>query len=601
LVAFTAQATPETVAVSYYGAAYGNSAYVICGQSGKIDSSADGVTWTARTANAGTNTLNDVLYASGLTLFVCVGLTHVITTSAAGDTWAAQTSNVTGNIFAVAYKTTTDLLVAVTGSGEITISADGGTWAAQASGTTAALGGIAWNGTVWCAVGTGVTVTGDAAGTTWTVHTRPQSFSWVTSDGTYFYATQASSATCWISSDGITWVPYTTPAILLRIRWINSQLIGVTNAGTVYTSTDGMSWSTPAGIHGSALGAGTYTGRSYWLNSEFILTFSGGLYTSADGQEYHAHIGMTLNGVACSSGGALVAVGNNGLVLTSSDGGATWAQQQAFCGSDQTHWLDVAYSPSIDLFCAIGGGCTIYTSNDDGATWTHQPFTSALLGTTPAPSFLSVAWSPSLDLFVAVGAAGMIATSPDGAVWTVRTSGTALTLYQVCWNASLATFCAVGANGVVLLSTNGTTWALYPQGVPGDFSACASLEALGFVGWQGNNTWSSSGGTVWTLRMTTPGIGGTAGGKAFSGTVDAMACIPYTPYLVCTQDGRTQQVFGLDVIATLPAMLAGCYDSTHDRYIVVGASAYVCVLSRTYDKSTHFGLPALQNQWIKAL
>ena len=52
--------------------------------------------------------------------------------------------------------------------------------------------------------------------------------------------------------------------------------------------------------------------------------------------------------------------------------------------------------------------------------------------------------------FVAVGSNGTILTSRDGVSWTVRTSGTANTLYDVTYGNGL--FVAVGVYGTILTS-----------------------------------------------------------------------------------------------------------------------------------------------------
>jgi photosystem II stability/assembly factor-like uncharacterized protein len=51
--------------------AYGNNTWVVVGQSGTIKTSADGTTWTARTAVPDVERINDVAYGNGK--YVLVG------------------------------------------------------------------------------------------------------------------------------------------------------------------------------------------------------------------------------------------------------------------------------------------------------------------------------------------------------------------------------------------------------------------------------------------------------------------------------------------------------------------------------------------------
>lgn len=60
------------------------------------------------------------------------------------------------------------------------------------------------------------------------------------------------------------------------------------------------------------------------------------------------------------------------------------------------------------------------------------------------------------DVYVAVGDAGALLSSPDAETWTVRTSGTDLTLYDVAHGNN--TFVAVGQAGEILSSNDGVTW-----------------------------------------------------------------------------------------------------------------------------------------------
>jgi len=76
------------------GIAYGNELYVAVGYwydggwKGRITTSPDGTTWTARTSGFGSSYINDATYSSGL--FVAVGDGGKLETSPDGITWTGQ-------------------------------------------------------------------------------------------------------------------------------------------------------------------------------------------------------------------------------------------------------------------------------------------------------------------------------------------------------------------------------------------------------------------------------------------------------------------------------------------------------------------------------
>ncbi len=146
-------------------------------------------------------------------------------------------------------------------------------------------------------------------------------------------------------------------------------------------------------------------------------------------------------------GGAFVAVGETGAILTSPDG-ITWT----IGNSGTTNYLwGVTYGSGI--FVAVGDNHTILTS-PDGITWTirNSGTTIRLEGVTYGSG-----------TFVAVGGNGSILTSPDGITWTIRNSGTTNYLWGVTYGNG--TFVAVGyLFGTIFTSTDGITWTTTSSG-----------------------------------------------------------------------------------------------------------------------------------------
>lgn len=153
---------------------------------------------------------------------------------------------------------------------------------------------------------------------------------------------------------------------------------------------------------------------------------------------------------AAASPTTIVAVGNNGAVATSSDGGNTWVKQNS--GTTQT-LNAVAWSPALGLFVVAASSGFVFTS-PNGADWSPS--------TTPASStnsiLYSIAWSPTLNIFVAVGADGFIISSADGVSWgTVARFGSAV-LRGITWDGSAFFIINTSSDSDIITSTDGVNW-----------------------------------------------------------------------------------------------------------------------------------------------
>ena len=195
------------------------------------------------------------------------------------------------------------------------------------------------------------------------------------------------------------------PFNLSSVTYKNGLFIGVGDNNTVAISTNGTSW-------GKAI-----IGTNYQLNG--------------------VTAGSPIVGV--------VAVGFNGIIYGSPDGGYAWSAKT----SPTTQTLtDVTYGNS--LYVAVGENSTILTS-PDGNTWTsryvYSPVPATLRGVTYGGG-----------QFVAVGYGGMIFTSPNGISWTMRSTSSSLAMEDVAYGNGK--YVAVGGypNNERLISTDGITW-----------------------------------------------------------------------------------------------------------------------------------------------
>jgi hypothetical protein len=122
-------ATAVNIGYGKYSCAYGNSVYVVPGNSGNIKYSSDCATWTAAsTPSFGTTVIRGICYGDK---FVAVGESGKIGYSTDGNNWTQATSPVSGILYKVKYGVNMDGVpsyYAVGASGKIIRSPDGITW-----------------------------------------------------------------------------------------------------------------------------------------------------------------------------------------------------------------------------------------------------------------------------------------------------------------------------------------------------------------------------------------------------------------------------------------------------------------------------------------
>jgi len=154
---------------------------------------------------------------------------------------------------------------------------------------------------------------------------------------------------------------------------------------------------------------------------------------------------------ASSFGSAVVAAG----ILVSFDG-ALWQQANVTISPAFEEIFDEVYSPALKRWVFVGTDRVIFTT--DFIVWTEA-------SSVPVGSWRGVAWSESLDLFCAVrnnGTIDRVMTSPDGDVWTERVCPTSDTWQDVIWVEDFGLFVTgSGAfNTNILTSPNGIDWTL---------------------------------------------------------------------------------------------------------------------------------------------
>jgi len=184
---------------------------------------------------------------------------------------------------------------------------------------------------------------------------------------------------------------------------------------------------------------------------------NGIILTSSDGISWTKRTSVTTNNLYGVTYGnsTFVTVGDNATILTSSDG-TTWTNTSTnkrtlryFSKAETNNLYGVTYGDG--LFVVVGGDATIFTSSD-GTTWTER---DGLRSTWALPKYLKGV-TYRKKLFVAVGRNGLILNSPDGITWKQRKSGTKYNLVGITYRNGL--FVSVGKNGKIVTSFDGNWW-----------------------------------------------------------------------------------------------------------------------------------------------
>jgi len=235
--------------------AFGNNKFVAGGNSGKMATSTDGVTWVALADTTfGTNIINCIAY--GNNKFVAGSNRGQIAYSPDGITWEAVANSTfgTSGIRVIAYGN--GKFVAGGSNGKMATSTDGITWEAVANSTfgTDSIEDIAYGNGKFVAGGSNGNgkMAYSSDGAVWTPITLPANtkfYEGIAYGNSKFVAgadstEQGSSFQIIYSSDGITW---TTVSVSYR-SWIGEIVFGnnrfvFANSQSI-TSTDGVTWTT---------------------------------------------------------------------------------------------------------------------------------------------------------------------------------------------------------------------------------------------------------------------------------------------------------------------------------------------------------------------
>lgn len=481
---------------SLYGIAYGNNMFVAVG-SGTIMTSVDGTNWSVRDTDPPAQ-LNAITF--GNDTFVVVGSDGTMLSSQDGVAWYVRDSGVSYDLKGITYGNNT--FVAVGPGSTILTSQDAVTWEKRDAGVAGIFKATAYGNNMFMIVGSrdGTIAPGVILAESMdVVLTSPDGIAWTERDpGT------------WKGFTGLTY----GNNIFAAVGRINR---GDWEDGVIVTSPDGVTWSEKAsgqyGLNGIVYGGQAFVAVGSYYNYMMIGPDNGMIATSADGISWSINSpkidGADLRAVAYGSN-IYVAVGLNGLLLTSSDG-SEWTK----IDSGSNLWLGGIVFGN-DVFVAFGADYTNNTSGKStilssttGSLWTKNDLetqgriTGAVYGNN---KFVAVGhYSPSFE------GSGDIFTSTDGFAWTRQIHEFPGQLEGIAYGNS--TFVTVGhknvgkkTKSIALTSATGEKWEA------GNPEANEYLTGIAYgnnvfvaVGWNGTIL-TSSNGSKWTKRNIDPNI-----------------------------------------------------------------------------------------------
>ncbi len=460
--------------------------------------------WNWNTPLPQGNTLNEIQFLDSLHGWAVGDYGTALRTTTGGASWYEQEYGRTDNLLGVAMVSDTEGW-AVGDNGTILHTTDAGDdWVEQfttfSGGLNAVVFADAMNG--WAVGDNEVILHTSDGGFHW--GSQHQSFTpgnlnalflvsptdvWtVGGDGVIYHTTDA----------GGTWLQryQKVPNLTLSGIAFTDSLTGIVvgSRGTILQTIDGgINWSSSS------------TGDTVNLNGILMQSSLVGWAIGDGGRVYR-----TING-GSSWSGTVIADGNNvnaiaringrlwadgelGRIYTSLTGGVTWTNLDN--GSRlSVNWVDF---PDSYYGYAVGQTGLILRTSTGGAAWSVQ--------SSPAPSASCYGVKFTDDYHGwAVGDNGLILRTVDGSTWNIQTSGVSHSLFGVTFNSSNAGWIAggefVGNTGVVLHSTDsGATWQVQYNGVPNVlFGIDFPTPSLGWsVGDGGYIIHSTDGGASWS-------------------------------------------------------------------------------------------------------
>jgi photosystem II stability/assembly factor-like uncharacterized protein len=443
---------------------------VVVGSRGAVMTSTDsGAHWTAQTSGY-SGDLNGVSCADALHCFA-VGYNVVLSTTNGGTSWS--TTLVAGNLTDASCSAPTTCS-AVGVDGVILATTDGSSWSHQGSITRTLDSVSCLTGSSCVAVGAGGTIVGTTdAGSHWSYQSSsvvdPATSLTVVSCSSPRNCVAAGSASIVTTTDGSSWsaqsagpgiFPYglscQSPSFCVGVG-VNQS----TNRGGIFRTINGTTWTEQD--QGSA--ASALWGVSCPAPGTCFAVGSMGILATSDGGATWANQNPTpLYGISCPTSTICFSVGDGGTILATVDG-HNWSRQATPLST--TAALRGVSCPSTIVCFAVDYQGEVAGTVNGGTTWAvqdvHGVFPTGI--TCPAPSSCLI-WD-SVDL--------VLVTSDGGASWSLESAGQ----YVYSVSCSLPTTCiGVGLHAAILLRAAASSVMAQPAFVAADGTSPSTVTVV---------------------------------------------------------------------------------------------------------------------------
>jgi photosystem II stability/assembly factor-like uncharacterized protein len=393
------------------------------------------------------------------------------------------------------------------------------------------------------------------------------------------------------ADDGRTWARGTIAAAgtatLNSVCFGKGMFVAVSATGTIYTSADGLTWTTvtPNGVSG-ALTLASFVGNV------FLVAGTGGqILASPDGSAWSvASTGVANATINCfaSVGSLYLAGGTGGFLQVSTNQGTSWSASSV----GHTNPINaIAANPSGTIVVVGGTGTTANVSTStDGSIWTTR-------STTVAQARTSLIWSSALSLFMSGGLAGTVITSPDGTTWTTQSAAaTAFTTSSAVIGLLDRGSAVVGINatGIIVQATSAAAYTVKATGrgvasklIPGATAAGAFVFGTSAIGVPTINKTLDNGSSWYQLSSGSNVVGGR--NPSHDGTLNICTCAsPVGVFNSRETSGRQLQVLSGVAAANMTYFLNG-------KFWVVGNFGGLASSVDGRAWNTNFSIPATAN------
>ncbi|MEH6811206.1 MAG: YCF48-related protein [Motiliproteus sp.] len=195
-----------------------------------------------------------------------------------------------------------------------------------------------------------------------------------------------------------------------------------------------------------------------------------------------------------SNGATLVAVGDDGLVMTSPENKLAWTRQQI---SEQPPLVDVASCPD-NSFVALSMDKKVWRSDDNGSSWQASDLPTQ-------EDVMALTCAPDSSIWVVGSFSTILSSNDQGQNWNENTLGEDAFLTSIVF-LDAHTAILTGEFGVVSRSDDGGQSWNEPEYIPNDFYIQGAHFNSVDVGWvaglSGQILFTEDAGMNWTQQQT---------------------------------------------------------------------------------------------------